>query len=193
MGRVLNAFGEPIDGKGPLPGGELACPLRRSPPSAHGRQRADLEDLEADIKNEQRAAAGSIEGTIAFPAFVATALERRKRLRESIANIGLAIEPAREEVRAEFQEVKKYELARDNATRRKGEEVAKRERRELDELGVGMHRRKRMSGRDGTPKQSDPDPATSGRARITLQALKSLAGFAKPAHTAVWAEFRKPA
>ncbi len=149
MGRVLNAFGEPIDGKGPLPGGELACPLRRSPPPAHGRQRADLEDLEADVKNEQRAAAGSIEGTIAFPAFVATALERRKKLRESIANIGLAIEPAREEVRAGFQEVKKYELARDNVTRRKGEEVAKREQRELDELGVDMHRRKRMSGRDG--------------------------------------------
>ncbi len=39
LGRVLNAFGEPIDGKGPLPGGKLACPLRRSPPPAHGRQR----------------------------------------------------------------------------------------------------------------------------------------------------------
>ncbi len=113
------------------------------------KMRADLEDLEADIKNEQRATAGSIEGTIAFPAFVAAALERRKKLRESIANIGLAIESAREEVREEFQEVKKYELARDNVARRKREEVAKREQRELDELGVDMHRRKRMSARDG--------------------------------------------
>ncbi|MFQ6016578.1 MAG: DUF5681 domain-containing protein [Kiloniellaceae bacterium] len=33
------------------------------------------------------------------------------------------------------------------------------------------------------PKQSVLDPATNGRAKITLQALKSPAGFAKPAHT----------
>ncbi len=29
--------------------------------------------------------------------------------------------------------------------------------------------------------------------RIAEHGLKRLAGFAKPAHTAVWAEFRKPA
>ncbi len=39
LGRVVNALGEPIDGKGPLPSGPTACPLRRSPPPAHGRQR----------------------------------------------------------------------------------------------------------------------------------------------------------
>ncbi len=39
LGRVVNALGEPIDGKGPLPAGETASPLRRPPPPAHGRQR----------------------------------------------------------------------------------------------------------------------------------------------------------
>jgi len=39
LGRVVNALGEPIDGKGPLPGGDVACPLRRPPPPAHGRRR----------------------------------------------------------------------------------------------------------------------------------------------------------
>ncbi len=39
LGRVINALGEPIDGKGPLPAGETACPLRRAPPPAHERQR----------------------------------------------------------------------------------------------------------------------------------------------------------
>ncbi|ABA03793.1 ATPase FliI/YscN [Nitrobacter winogradskyi Nb-255] len=39
LGRVLNALGEPIDGKGPLPQGPTPVPYRNSPPSAHSRQR----------------------------------------------------------------------------------------------------------------------------------------------------------
>ena len=109
----------------------------------------DLEQLEAELNNEQRAAAGSMEGTIAFPAFVAAALERRKKLRESIADLGLAIDAARAEVREAYQEVKKYELAQDNYQRREREKVARRERHELDELGANMHRRKKASGGDG--------------------------------------------
>ncbi len=109
----------------------------------------DLEQLEAEVNDEQRAAADSIEGTFAFPAFVAAALERRKKLRESIASLGLAIDDARAEVREAFQEVKKFELARDNYERREREKAARREQRELDELGANMHRRKKASGGDG--------------------------------------------
>jgi flagellum-specific ATP synthase len=39
LGRVVNALGEPIDGKGPLPQGRVAYPLRNPPPPAHMRQR----------------------------------------------------------------------------------------------------------------------------------------------------------
>ena len=39
LGRVINAMGEPIDGKGPLPRGNQAYPLRGIPPQAHSRQR----------------------------------------------------------------------------------------------------------------------------------------------------------
>ncbi len=114
-----------------------------------GKMHEDLEQLEAELNHEQRAAAGSIEGTIAFPSFVAAALERRRKLLESIANLGLAIDAARAEVREAFQEVKKYELAQDNHERRERDKVARRERRELDELGANIHRRKKASGGDG--------------------------------------------
>lgn len=39
LGRVVNAFGEPIDGKGPLPQGDQAYPLKGSPINAHERMR----------------------------------------------------------------------------------------------------------------------------------------------------------
>ena len=39
LGRVVDAFGEPIDGKGPLPQGIVGYPLRAAPPAAHARAR----------------------------------------------------------------------------------------------------------------------------------------------------------
>src|SRR5436190_6961001 len=39
LGRVVNAMGEPIDGKGPLPVGPSPYLFRNAPPPAHSRQR----------------------------------------------------------------------------------------------------------------------------------------------------------
>ena len=39
LGRIVDAFGNPIDGKGPLGQGLAAYPLRAAPPSAHARAR----------------------------------------------------------------------------------------------------------------------------------------------------------
>ena len=39
LGRVVNGLGEPIDGKGPLPKGDIAIPLRNKPPKANKRSR----------------------------------------------------------------------------------------------------------------------------------------------------------
>lgn len=39
LGRVVNAMGEPVDGKGPLPKGPIAYPIRNRPPPAHQRGR----------------------------------------------------------------------------------------------------------------------------------------------------------
>jgi flagellum-specific ATP synthase len=39
LGRVVNAMGEPIDGRGALPPGPSPTPFRNSPPPAHSRRR----------------------------------------------------------------------------------------------------------------------------------------------------------
>ncbi|WP_333586194.1 flagellar protein export ATPase FliI [Phenylobacterium sp.] len=39
LGRIVDAFGQPIDGLGPLPQGLAAYPLRAPPPPAHARDR----------------------------------------------------------------------------------------------------------------------------------------------------------
>jgi flagellum-specific ATP synthase len=39
LGRVVNALGEPLDGKGPLPIGEVPRLVKAPPPAAHARQR----------------------------------------------------------------------------------------------------------------------------------------------------------
>lgn len=39
LGRVINALGQPIDGKGPIMQGTQAIPLRNKPPPPHDRQR----------------------------------------------------------------------------------------------------------------------------------------------------------
>lgn len=105
------------------------------------RLRDELGALEREMETERHAAGASLEGTAAFPAFVAAALERRRRLRESVANMEHALEAAREEVNAAYRELKKYQLAYDNHLLREAEETARREQGELDEIGVDLHRR----------------------------------------------------
>lgn len=39
LGRVVDAMGAPVDGKGPIQNGESGYPLRNSPPAAHTRKR----------------------------------------------------------------------------------------------------------------------------------------------------------
>lgn len=50
LGRVVNAMGEPIDGKGPLANGSESYPLRAAPPISHMRKRVG-EKLDLGVRS----------------------------------------------------------------------------------------------------------------------------------------------
>ncbi len=110
------------------------------------KMKKDLQGLEKELETENQAANTSIEGTVAFPAFVAAALERRRRLRHTINELEESVQVAREEVHAAFEEMKKYEHAGDLEERQKQDEHARRERVSLDDLGTTIYRRGQASG-----------------------------------------------
>lgn len=102
----------------------------------------DIALLDAEILAEQDAAARSLEGAVAYPAFVAVAKQRRDKLVESRRAVETESEEARAAVQAAFEELKKYELAQASALKRAQEKAARAERLAEDELGLELHRRK---------------------------------------------------
>lgn len=102
----------------------------------------DITALDEQIVSEQEAASRSLEGAVAYPAFVAVAKRRRSKLVESLRAVEMEGEEARTAVQAAFQELKKYELAQAAASKRAKDKAARAEQLAEDELGLELHRRK---------------------------------------------------
>ena len=110
------------------------------------RMHDDLRRLEAHMEAEQAAARESFDGTVAYATFYSAALERRRRLEATIANLDQQVEAARDEVQAAFEELKKYELARDRLDRQETQRRQRLEQLTLDEVGASLYRRSRSAG-----------------------------------------------
>lgn len=106
----------------------------------------DLTALDHQLESEREVAGQSAEAGMAYPAFVAAALDRRKKLCDTIADLETEVESVREEVAEAFGELKKFEMARDNHEARQAANRNRRERLNFDELGVSIYRRNRVSG-----------------------------------------------
>ena len=113
------------------------------------RMSGDLEMLEETLEKEREAAGKSLDGALAFQTFIPAALERRDKLRHSIANLEQEVEAARDEVGEAFQDLKKYQSAQDLQHRQEFEQRRRREQVSLDEMGVGLYRRNRAAGEKG--------------------------------------------
>ena len=106
----------------------------------------DLAALDRNVEAEREVANQSETAGLAYPAFVAAALDRRKRLSETILRLEAQIDSARDEVVEAFQQLKAYETAQENHERREAAGRDRAERIAQDELGVSLYRRNNGSG-----------------------------------------------
>ena len=120
------------------------------------RQIADAEAARADIVakrqnllNEvERERAIAIELSEMLPMYgpyAQEAVRRRGRMDEQIAAAEQVVLARQEEARESFREVKKYELTDARLAKLAAEEEARRDRIELDEIALNMHRLKDTS------------------------------------------------
>lgn len=107
--------------------------------------RADLADraakLDSDLLVEQDVAK-SPEVSFVFPGFAGASMLRKKALMRSIEDLRPAIDEAGDAVEDAFREFKKYELMEERRVTAEQQETARRERIDLDEIAINIHRRK---------------------------------------------------
>ena len=108
--------------------------------------RADLakkmSDLEIMMQEEQRRAAHSDLGRLAYPSFARSVVLRRENIQRSIDEIEKQAATVTDELQAAFRELKKYEIAADNVAERDRVEVARQVQAELDDIAMSRHVRK---------------------------------------------------
>ena len=101
-----------------------------------------MSDLELMMQEEQRRAAHSDLGRLAYPSFARSVVQRRENIQRSIDEIEKQAASVTEELQAAYRELKKYEIAADNVAERDRVEVARQVQAELDDIAMSRHVRK---------------------------------------------------
>lgn len=103
------------------------------------RQKADLL---VQIMREQEACEKNDEIGIAYGSFAQAAIERRRRLEESIDQVEAQILESRDKIKDAYAELKKFEMTQDARDQAEKDQVAYKQGQELDEIGLETHRRR---------------------------------------------------
>jgi flagellar export protein FliJ len=95
------------------------------------------------VSQESLVAVGSNEAHFGFGAYAAEAVERRRRLEQSLAEAEGQMQAAADEVADAFRELKKFDVVKSREVRLAEERTRRREQSDLDEIGISMFRRSR--------------------------------------------------
>lgn len=102
-------------------------------------RRADA--LEQEILKEQKVATGNRNVAFIYGDYARHAIERRETLQRSIAEAQAAEEAARDVLTELYQDLKRYEIAKERHEARETLKANRAEQAELDDIGMKMHRR----------------------------------------------------
>lgn len=111
---------------------------------------AELQRLQQEMLHEQAVARADPLAAYGYAAFAKAALERGRRLQDSIAQVDRQIAAATEEMAEAFQELKRFELAEEERMKREREKIRRKEDAMLDETALVGFRRRQEQESAGT-------------------------------------------
>jgi flagellar protein FliJ len=101
--------------------------------------------LEQELTSEQQVAGASYEAGLGYPSFARELIERRRKLSASLAEVEGQILAAREALAETFGEMKRYEIAAANRSKRERLVAARKQGIAQDEVAMQMYRRRRAA------------------------------------------------
>lgn len=104
--------------------------------------RKKMSDLEVMVQEEQRRAANSDLGRLAFPSFARSVHARRENIQRTVDEVERQAAAVTEELQEAYRELKKHEIAADNDQARDRVEYARQVQSELDEIAASRQLRK---------------------------------------------------
>ena len=104
--------------------------------------RKKMSDLETMVAEEQRRAAHSDLGRLAFPTFARSVQARRENIQRTVDEVDRQATTVTEELQGAYRELKKHEIAADNEQARDRVEYARQVQSELDEIALSRQARK---------------------------------------------------
>jgi flagellar protein FliJ len=109
------------------------------------RLREEATRLEQELSSEQKVAGASYEAGLGYPNFARELIERRHKLAASLGEVESQIIAAREALAETFGEMKRYEIAVANRSKRDRLVAARKQSIAQDEIAMQMYRRRRAA------------------------------------------------
>ena len=100
------------------------------------------EKLKQELQDEIRLAEKQPEMSTFFGGFADRIRKRQEQIQKEIIMLDLQMIALRDDISEAFSELKKFEIALDNAKQRKKEDEARKETVMLDDIAAQQHRRK---------------------------------------------------
>ena len=106
-----------------------------------------IDNLDIEVAVESEKARANADHAYGYGTYLASARVRRAGLEGRLVQVHEKIAAAADEVAEAFREMKRFELAQTFAEQRAAAEANRRERTELDDMGLEGYRRARTRGR----------------------------------------------